>query len=276
MAINNPALYNAALTGACGGYNQSRVVTSAVQTSYASQVATAKAFAAAVDSLIPTIPSGATAKHVNLLLSICQNTLGGRALTDTLQSAYATIAAAIAAEYREYHDSLLSEPSSVALQLFPLDIPSDIPGYSLLSRTPTFGAEDDDTVTITVADGLTLLDSYITVPGDPDATSIEGIWLLNLWRYVSSTVDPSSLTIRIYSRSLTGVETLVFEVPGNAIGSTAAEYEFLAAPVPTPVPISTTDRLVMKIYASTASAAPVTIHFLHNGLAHSSYASIVD
>jgi hypothetical protein len=271
MPINNPALYNAALSGACGGYSQSRLVTDPNQTSYTALVNAAKVFAAMIDAEIPTIPAGATAKHVNLLLSICQNTLGGRAITSLLATDYLVLAKGIAAEYREYHDSLLNEPSSTAIGFFPLDAPSGIPGYSTLSRNPTFGVEDDDTVTIDVGSGITLLDQYITVANDPDDTSIQGLWLFNLWRYVSSTADPTYLTLRVYKYSILAVETLLFETVGNIIGDTVAEYELLVAPIPSPLPMASTDRLVLKIYATTASAVPITVHFLHNGSVHASY-----
>jgi hypothetical protein len=271
MPINNPALYNAVLSAAAGGYSQGRVLINPTSSIYNPQVDAAKVFASVVDSQIPNIPTGATQKHVNLLLSICQNTLGQRTINSTIVGDYTSIASGIAAEYRAYHDALIAEPSTVVNQFFPIEIASDIPGFLSLVRQPSFGPEEDDSVTIDVTDGQVLIDTpYLTVPNDPGETSISGIWLLNMWRSCD-TLSVANLIYKFYSRTSVGVESLILEATGSTINDTNPEYEFGAAPTPTPIPINLTDRIVLKVYAETSSAVPVTVHFYHDGTAHASY-----
>lgn len=96
----NVTIFNAAVAGFLGGAADGRFNQDAVGADYNAIVASAGAFAAAVDGAIGA--SSTTAKEANLCQAICQGAISGRFANLTPSAVQATwngIAAAIAAEF---------------------------------------------------------------------------------------------------------------------------------------------------------------------------------
>lgn len=148
---------------------------------------------------------------------------------------------------------------------------SNIVGYETMGSSPT-GAVSDETAVVDNTTGLVLIDQYVTPPGVPGVTTIAaGSWLFNYWSYVSSSAGITKLTFKVYMRSLAGVETLLFSTDTaeiNATVLTALQHEYFTT---NPVLVANTDRLVLKVYASTTHTASTTVHFYHDGSASSSH-----
>jgi hypothetical protein len=103
---NNPALYNAALSGITGGAQQARWITDQVSANYASFRAAVVAFATAVDAAIPVIVTGGSVAECQLLQSICEGVSAERLISSTISGDYINIAAAIAALFTEQQGGL--------------------------------------------------------------------------------------------------------------------------------------------------------------------------
>jgi hypothetical protein len=99
--MNNPALYDAAYSGAIGGASQ-RWITSTSETGYSSLVNAAIAFAVAVDAEIPPVGGeGPSDAESDLLLAICLGFWSSRNPTSTNSNDYLKAAQAVATLYAE-------------------------------------------------------------------------------------------------------------------------------------------------------------------------------
>ncbi len=115
-----------------------------------------------------------------------------------------------------------------------------------------------------------LIDPYVTVAGYPGADKIpSGIWHFHCYHYAASTGGDSRIVYRIFKRTSGGVETELFNVTTVEINATSVlEYDTDYVLV-SDIPLSTTDRIVVKMYAK--STANQTIHFVYSGATHTSH-----
>ena len=157
---------------------------------------------------------------------------------------------------------------------------SPIPTYEQLSRVPSIGIQVDDSASCIGGGGNTwgtpvLIDQYVSSEGDPGLTYINpGVWIFNFYAYVDSDNGENRLIYEFYSRTILGVETLIFTAESSYITSiNIAEPDLLMDPITaaTGLAVDPDDRLVLKIYAQTSSNSTRTIHYLHRGSQHNSY-----
>ena len=126
----NPALYNAAVYGYVGGVNQARDVTNpasgeqAALVGQAALVAQAELFAQQVDGDIPTNPTLGPA-NVTCLATIVSNVMGLKYPIGLPQSAFTTVAAAIAALYNATASAFVPEPGSTVTGTAPIVVTAD-------------------------------------------------------------------------------------------------------------------------------------------------------
>lgn len=96
--------------------------------------------------------------------------------------------------------------------------------------------------------GETLLQSYI-YDGNIDISSIPaGPWVSSFYSKVATTAGTTLLRLKIYSRDINNVETLLFSADSTSINNTN-DFAYFRFQVTEPVfPVNTTDRLVIKVY----------------------------
>jgi Collagen triple helix repeat (20 copies) len=153
------------------------------------------------------------------------------------------------------------------------NIVSDISGYDKLEDTPTVNVESDLSVTINAAAGETLIKAFATDLGDPGLTIIPaGTWQFNMYRYVDNVGGTNTITIRAFVRTNLGVETALFNVTSLDINDTTATLEIINYVSTAPVIINTTDRIVIKVSATTSvGGGGRTIHFVFDDNIHASF-----
>jgi len=145
-------------------------------------------------------------------------------------------------------------------------------GYNRLLQIPDTGVvEQIDSKSVVVGDGEVLIEGYITLPGYPGTTYwAEGDWYFDLWRYASSTAGVNEIVVRVYKRTSGGSETELFNTTTGDIDDTTVTAQQLSVTQSAFI-VNSTDRLVVKYFAKTDSAASRTLYFTHNGTAHYSH-----
>jgi hypothetical protein len=153
------------------------------------------------------------------------------------------------------------------------DDPSDIATYFELLDSPANSAENDDTVSVVLADGEKLIEAYATAPGVPGLTNIPaGNWSFFVYTY-ASVLGVANVVFRVYKRDLIGTETLLFFVQTPAINFSAPVAQVINYASPA-IALAATDRLVVKVFGKTSVAFATTVHFVHDGTLHASWLSI--
>lgn len=150
------------------------------------------------------------------------------------------------------------------VDLFFSTVASGISSYDTLQKVPdSTSLAVDEYVDVTSADGELLIDEYISEElGD---TSIDaGVWQIDSYAYVSIQDGVSKLHFEFYSRTSGGVETLLFEFNSGHIDDLSQALYQISTTQPAFV-VNTTDRLVVKVKASTTNASTVRVHFVHSG-----------
>lgn len=156
--------------------------------------------------------------------------------------------------------------------LFFHDDASDIAGYEELSESPSTGAEEDDSVSITAASGEVLIASYITEDAAGwGVTKIPaGVWDFSIYTYASSLAGGASYLVGyVYKRSQAGAETLLFSGTFQITSTAVTLYEWVASQGE--YTLDATDRLVVKIYGKTDRVVATAVHFVHEGSLHDSH-----
>ena len=164
--------------------------------------------------------------------------------------------------------------SDIVQTYWPTEIPSlDIAGHSVLAVVPTFGIESTNSVTLTVADGLVVMQEFVTVPGQPNLDVWAGILLLNTWSSCD-VAGVSSLHYEFVAYHKDGTTTVLTSFDGPTINSpdlATLQADFIPVPILSALPLDPSDRLMFHVFAQTTSVVPVTVHWVHNGIAHGSY-----
>lgn len=145
---------------------------------------------------------------------------------------------------------------------------SGIGSYDIISKTPDSASEQDEFVSVT--NTTTLIEGYIS-DSEINSTTIDaGIWEFNFYGYVSSTSGATTYTIELYKRTSGGTETLLFSVVSDEINSTSIALYDISTVQPS-FACNATDKLLVKIYATTDSLSAVTVHLVHSGSEHYSH-----
>jgi hypothetical protein len=151
------------------------------------------------------------------------------------------------------------------------DTASDISTYFVLHSYPAGGTEEDDNTAVTTSVSPKLIEAYATPAGGIGATQIDGgVWHFSTFGNVSSTSGTTcTLLFNIYKRVAAGTETLLFSTNTASLTTAVALYEVES--VQPAFAINSSDRIVVKVYATNTSTTSRTVHFYHNGTTHYSH-----
>jgi hypothetical protein len=147
------------------------------------------------------------------------------------------------------------------------DSGSDIGGYNNLYTYPSGGTEQDDYADVVSGTSPLLIEPYVSTSAGLGKTLIDGgVWIFSIWANTSSTSgSTTTVSFNVYKRA-GAVETLLFSAATPALGTTISLHE--VETVQPSFVINSTDRLVIKMYATNTSASSRRVHFYHNGTAH--------
>ena len=148
--------------------------------------------------------------------------------------------------------------------------------YEGLVTVPAGAAEVDENVSIVSGSGQVLIDSYITDVGYPALTEIpSGLWRFRTYDYVNKDAGSTTVIFKVYNRTASGTETLLFTATSDEIDA-LTPTEILTSYVQiAPFKVQLNDRIVVKVYMATTSAAAIQAHFVYEGTRHTSHIQTV-
>ena len=152
--------------------------------------------------------------------------------------------------------------------LFFDDSPSGIGGYETIATTPDTDPEVDEFVTVN--NSTALIHGY-ALPTQIGRTIIDaGVWDFATYTYVSNTTPTSTLVFEVYSRTVGGIETLLFSAESDPITFTSVQALTFSSVQPQFI-VNSTDYLVIKVYGKTTALINIDVHFVHSGTDHYSH-----
>lgn len=163
--------------------------------------------------------------------------------------------------------NIITVNAGAGIDFYPATTASDIGGYNVIAKTPQNVAEQD--LSATANNNSVLIQAYATASAGLGGTQIEaGEWIFDIWGYVDVIgLGFSSIDIKMYSRTSGGVETLLFTVNSGTL--TATDDIYSVGTIQQAFALSaSTDRLVMKVYATTTAVINRTVHFVFGGTTH--------
>lgn len=146
------------------------------------------------------------------------------------------------------------------------DTPSDLATFEVIQKVPDSDIEQDESQAVT--NQTIEFERYASPLGGLGGTAIDaGQWEFEIYTYVSDAADVSELLFGVYSRTVGGIETLLFSLTtGNIDALTPTLYQIFS--VQQAFSITATDRLVVRVSAKTNSGTAKTVHFIHSGTVH--------
>lgn len=172
------------------------------------------------------------------------------------------------------NDVTVTVPGSIGSTTYYLNQTVTQAPYKEFSSVPTLAAEQD--IPTVVGVGTTeLLGAYQTPSGYPNTTNIPaGLWQFFVHLYSGVATDDWDVYVEVYKRDLSAVETLIFTTDVEVVTNmpTSTTMYLLDGVFPT-TSLLTTDRLVVKVYATNTGSGSQTIHFITEGSAHYSVAT---
>ena len=148
--------------------------------------------------------------------------------------------------------------------------------YEGLGTVPAGAAEVDENVTIVSGSGQVLIDSYITDVGYPALTEIPaGLWRFRTFNYVNKETGITTVIFKVYNRTASGTETLLFTATSDEIDALAPTEILTSYVQVSPFRVSLNDRIVVKVYMATTSAAAIQSHFVYEGTRRTSHIQTV-
>lgn len=144
--------------------------------------------------------------------------------------------------------------------------------YEGLIPVPAGATEVNEAVTVKNTLGEVYIDSYITDIGYPALTQLPaGLWRFRTYHYVDSSSGTTTMTFKIYNRTSSGAETLLFTATSGDINDLTTN-EYLTSYVQTSAyNIALTDRIVVKTYGQTTHSSNVILHWVYEGSTHTSH-----
>lgn len=179
---------------------------------------------------------------------------------DNILAVYATNNKSFNEQIRAVHAAIAgSGNGSSNMLLFLQKAANPLSGFLNLSLSPDPGTELVKTATLVDTDGLVLIDKwasedlgFLTIPA--------GLWIANIYAFCSLNAD-NYLQLNVYSRAVNGDETLLFTMT-NTTAITWTDRPRLIANFSEnegTFTVNSTDKLVTRVYAYTASTTPVDI-----------------
>jgi hypothetical protein len=149
---------------------------------------------------------------------------------------------------------------------------SDINSYSQLTFAPDPRNTQDIAVVVNTGRGQAQIGFFVTADTDPGLKQLPpSTWAFNVFRYVDAPVGVNQLIFNVYIRTISGNETLLFSVSSINIQDTTPTYESISYTTTTATTINNTDRLVVKVFATSTSVVNRIVHFLFDGRTYVSY-----
>jgi hypothetical protein len=144
--------------------------------------------------------------------------------------------------------------------------------YEILNLIPAGNAEADETVTVKNGLGEVLVDPYVTNIGYPALTEIPaGLWRFRTFHYVSGASGTTTAVFKVYNRTATGTETLLFTATSDDIDATIVNEYLTSYVTTTTYKVSSTDRIVCKVYGQSTHSSNIIFHFVYDGTTHTSH-----
>jgi hypothetical protein len=145
-------------------------------------------------------------------------------------------------------------------------------GYEELINYPSGNAEVIETVSVINTGGPVLIDNYIMPIGSlASADALEpGLRRYRIYAYVSSNVGVTQLNFTAFQRFANGTEQNFYTaLSGDIDALTVSEYDFNYVSQ-NALPLSSTDRLGVRVSANTTHSAPITVYWVYQGSTHAS------
>lgn len=147
---------------------------------------------------------------------------------------------------------------------------SGISGYDYMSKIPDSATEVIETVSIP-SGAPTLMESYISNAAIGGSVIDAGQWIFNIYAFVGSTSGSPYITVKVYSRTTGGTETLLFSADTVSISTTSIALYTVTTTQPS-FTINPTDLLVFKFYGTQTGGSTINMSLVHSGTTH--YTSI--
>lgn len=158
--------------------------------------------------------------------------------------------------------------SGTGFNLYLTGTSSGIGTYDLMSKVPDNTAEVSETVVVN--NNTLTLDEYIL---DSELNRVNlngGEWSFDFYHYVSSAVGDTYVTYEVYKRTSGGVETLLFSISSPILDNLTVA-NFVTKTIQQPFTVLPTDKLVLKVKATTSANSNVTVYLVHSGTSHYSH-----
>ena len=166
------------------------------------------------------------------------------------------------------HDHINASANNASSVYYVHEELSDLGGFETLEVAPADHAESFDSVAAVIGDGEVELCKYVTTSGTPNTTIVvPGTWIWVLWASISATSQgPHYLRAKWYRREQSGTEHYLF-TQEQAITSASVTRYFVETST-SGIDMSTTDRLVVKIFAQIGGVSSRTIGYYVEGVDH--------
>jgi hypothetical protein len=155
-------------------------------------------------------------------------------------------------------------------------VSSSVSPYKTLGRLTTTGSQQSITTNLTANQTGVLVDGgFMTVDGDPNITVIpNGLWHGYFYFTKNNSTDNVNVYYTVSKYSNTGVKTALFTSDTVEIGwsnNNTTPVEIKINAVATSATLSSTDRIILDIYADNVDNQNRTITFYTEGSFHYSY-----
>lgn len=151
---------------------------------------------------------------------------------------------------------------------------SGVDGFNVLSNYASVNASTDETITVKAADGVRLIDKYLSEAGTPGTGVVltPGLRQYNMYSYASSVAQPSYFTFNVSRYNVvTGAESFYYNITSTKISSVVPTNDRTVYVSQSTSTFQPNERLAIYVYGYTTSVTNVTIHLLNQGTTSPTY-----
>jgi len=164
--------------------------------------------------------------------------------------------------------AMQSTGSGTGVNFYLTGVASGISNYDVIQKLPNSAIEA--TKSCIVNNNTVLLAAYI-LDAEVNRTLLNGgEWAFDFFHYVSSVHDATHLTYEVYKRASDNTETLLFSADSETITALTVQ-NYITKTIQQGFTVVVTDKLVLKIYASTSFNGNITVYLVHSGTLHYSH-----
>lgn len=136
-------------------------------------------------------------------------------------------------------------------------------GYNVESLTIPTSTQVDTSTAVTSGTSPVLIQGFVTAALGV-STIPAGTWILNTYGYVSAG-STCKIAVDVYSRTSGGTETLLFSNSGSTLLANGSPQLYTETFNQSSFSVATTDRLVVKYYATNSDVTSRDVHFVYEG-----------